>query len=51
MADGERALTWRERARRVREGEPELADLRAQEPYESLQDLFATIAVTIGPRT
>lgn len=43
MAEVERTLTWRERARRVREGEPALADLRAEEPYESFQDLFATI--------
>lgn len=43
MAQLDRPVSWRERARRVREGEPELADLSAEEPYEALQDLFATI--------
>jgi len=43
VGDIARNISWRERARRVREGEPELADQPADEPYEVLQDLFATI--------
>ncbi|WP_183099369.1 GGDEF domain-containing protein [Nocardioides pelophilus] len=43
MGDTEGGLSWHERARRVREGEPELADHPANESYDALQDLVSTI--------
>ncbi|KAA1420795.1 diguanylate cyclase [Nocardioides humilatus] len=43
MTDPSRGLSWRERARRVREGESALANEAVEEPLAALEDLFATI--------